>query len=186
MLRSWWLDQSRNEVGEDRNKHEDQDDQRADSTQRIAAYEVHERAEAAGDVGTGFFEFSFMIDDGHRASPGCGARCRVLLFVLNSGIEEGVGHVNEEVDEHHDERDEHHEVLHDRIVAPLDGFNQEAGDAGNVENRFRYNEAADQESRLDPDNRDHRAGRRCVARGRSSRFAPTRPWRARFVCSPGA
>ena len=50
-------------------------------------------------------------------------------------------------------RDEHHEVLHDRIIAPAQRLDQEAGDAGNVEHGFRDDQAADQERRLDADPR---------------------------------
>ena len=57
---------------------------------------------------------------------------------------------------HHDHGDQHHEVLHDRIVAPADRLDQEAGDAGDVEHGLGDDQAADQERRLDADHGDDR------------------------------
>src|SRR5262245_24172955 len=75
----------------------------------------------------------------------------VSLLVLDARVERDVGHVDDEVDQHHHDGDEHDQVLHDRIVAPADRFHEEARDAGDVEHGLGDDQAADQERGLDAD-----------------------------------
>ncbi len=84
------------------------------------------------------------------------------------GSRSHVGHVDQEIDHHHDEGDQHHQVLHDRIVAPQDRLDEEAGHAGNVEHRLGDDQAADEEGRLDADDGDDGQAARCAAHVRSS------------------
>src|ERR671917_894040 len=67
-----------------------------------------------------------------------------LVRVPDARVERGVEHVHGEVHDHHHDGDEHHQVLHDRVVAPQDRLHQEAGDPGDVEDRLRHDQPADQ------------------------------------------
>src|SRR5687768_2510225 len=78
-----------------------------------------------------------------------------LAAIAHPRVEETVEHVHEEVGEDHHHRDEHDQVLHDRIVAPEDGLDEKARDAGQVEHVLGDDEAADEEGELDADDGDH-------------------------------
>src|SRR5689334_1087949 len=82
-----------------------------------------------------------------------------LVAIAHPRVEEAVEHVHHQVREDHHDRDEHHQVLHDRVVAPQDRLDQEAGDAGQVEHGLGHHEAADEEGELDTDHGDHRKDR---------------------------
>ncbi len=79
-----------------------------------------------------------------------------MLRSLMRGSTKHVGQIDDQVHGHDDDGDEHHEVLHHRIVAPADRLDQEAGDAGDVEDRFGDDQAAEQERGLDADGGDDR------------------------------
>src|SRR4030095_16585804 len=79
----------------------------------------------------------------------------VLIRVLDARVEDHVGHVDQEIDRDHHEGDQHHQVLHDRVVAPADRLDEEAGDARDVEHRLGDDQATHQEGRLDADDGDH-------------------------------
>src|SRR5512132_420215 len=74
-----------------------------------------------------------------------------LGAIAHPRVEHPVEHVHGQVRENHDRGDEHDEALHDRIVAPQDGLDEEARDARQVEHGLRDDEAADQERELDAD-----------------------------------
>src|SRR5438132_1650710 len=50
-----------------------------------------------------------------------------LARVPHARVEPAVQQVDEQIRQDDDDRDEHHERLHDRIVAPQDGLNEEPG-----------------------------------------------------------
>src|SRR5574341_367916 len=50
-----------------------------------------------------------------------------LTAIAHPRVEDPVQHVHGEVREDHDRGDEHDEGLHDRVVAPQDGLDEEAG-----------------------------------------------------------
>src|SRR5215510_15273371 len=78
------------------------------------------------------------------------------LLVLDARIENDVQHVDDEIGNHHHDGDEHHQILHDWIVAPANGLDQEPRHTGNVEYRLGDDQAADQEGRLDANDGDYR------------------------------
>src|SRR5262245_32615440 len=62
---------------------------------------------------------------GTAAMVGRGAVMGPVLAIAHTRIEEAVEHVHEQVRQDDDHRDEHHEVLHDGIVPPEDGVDEE-------------------------------------------------------------
>src|SRR5207249_680144 len=68
-------------------------------------------------------------------------------------------HVDDEVDRYDDDGDEHHQVLHHRVVAPANRLDEEARDAGNVEDGLGDDQSAQQKGGLDTDHRDDRQER---------------------------
>src|SRR6266508_2632775 len=79
--------------------------------------------------------------------------------IADARIEDAVQHVHDEVGHDHHDGDEHDEVLHDGVVAPEDGLDQEARHAGQVEHGLGDDETADQERELDTDDRHDRQDR---------------------------
>src|SRR5437764_15035644 len=61
---------------------------------------------------------------------------KLLIPIPDARVDRGVKHVDGEVCDHHDHGDQHHEVLDDRLIAPAQGLDREAGDARNIEYGF--------------------------------------------------
>src|SRR5262245_53188153 len=80
-------------------------------------------------------------------------------LVLDAWVEHHVHQIDQEIYEHDDDGDEHHQVLHDRVVTPADGLDEEACHAGDVEYRLGDDQSTNQERSLDADDRDHRQHR---------------------------
>src|SRR5580693_5176577 len=74
----------------------------------------------------------------------------------HAGIEEGVAHVDEEIDDDVDSREDQCHALDDRVVAAEDGVDREPADAGNGEDRLRDDDAADQQRDAAADHGDDR------------------------------
>src|SRR5262249_12259843 len=58
------------------------------------------------------------------------------LRIFDARVEDGIEHVDREIDEHDDRGHEHHEILHDRVVALSERRHEVARDSGHVENGF--------------------------------------------------
>src|SRR5262245_50111606 len=65
--------------------------------------------------------------------------------VADARVEEDIQDVDEEVQQHVDARDDQDAALDHRIVAPHDGIDREAADAGEGEDALRHDGAADEE-----------------------------------------
>src|SRR6516162_8947110 len=82
-----------------------------------------------------------------------------LIGIFDPRIQCRVQHVHGEVDDHHDDGNVHHQVLHDRIVAPADSFDEKPRHARDIEDGLGDDEAAHQEGGLDADHGDDRQNR---------------------------
>src|SRR3954471_8654421 len=87
-------------------------------------------------------------------SPRCIAL--TVLAIADPGVEEGVDDVDDQVSEDEDHGDEEDDALHDGIVTIEDGPHQDAADAADGEDGFGDDGAAEQQSQLNADDRDHR------------------------------
>src|SRR5947209_5778962 len=85
------------------------------------------------------------------AGPGVTSRMAMALRQPDARIEHRVEKIDEEIDRDRDHRDEHHQILHDRIIAPTDRFDEEACDPGNVEHGLGHDQPAHQERGLNAD-----------------------------------
>src|SRR5262245_6144041 len=71
--------------------------------------------------------------------------------VADAGVEEDIEDVDEEVQQHVDARDDQDDALDHRIVAPHDGIDGEAADAGKGEDALGHDRAADEEGEAHAD-----------------------------------
>src|SRR6186713_98607 len=75
--------------------------------------------------------------------------------VADPGIEPGIAHVHEEVDEHDDGGEEEHGSLDDRVVPELHGVEQQASHAGLKKDELHDHGAPEQHRELLPDHGHH-------------------------------
>src|ERR1700682_4710150 len=85
--------------------------------------------------------------DSRAAGPT--ATAAPLTAIAHPGVEHTVEHVHGEVREDHDRGDEHDDRLHDRVVPPTDGLNQEAGDPRQIEDGLGHDESTAEEPDFD-------------------------------------
>src|SRR5262245_56619874 len=93
-----------------------------------------------------------------EAAPTTGAPERTSRggsAVADPGIEPGIAHVHEEVDEHDDGGEEEHGPLDDRVVPELHGVEHQAAHAGLEEDELHDHGASEQHGELLPDHGDH-------------------------------
>src|SRR5262245_59727920 len=89
-----------------------------------------------------------------RAAAGAATAAVPASAIAYPRVEDAVEHVHHQVRHDDDDRGEHHEVLHDRVIAPEDGLDEEPGDPGQVEHGLGDHEPADEEGELDADDGD--------------------------------
>src|SRR5438309_4878406 len=83
--------------------------------------------------------------------------------VTNAGIEPAVEKIDGEVDHHEEGRDEQDGALGQRVVALIDGPEDEAADTGKREYLLHHHGAAEEDPHLEPGHGDD--GDECVAQG---------------------
>src|SRR5258706_13650338 len=72
----------------------------------------------------------------------------VFSLIGDSRIEEGIGEIDDEVDDDDEDRTDHSYGLHDRIVTGRDGLDQQLAGPGQREYRLDDDRAAHQETKL--------------------------------------
>src|SRR5690606_29409943 len=86
------------------------------------------------------------------ASTACGKSVAVQRSsIADPRIEKGIGEVDEELDEHVKAAGQKDHALDDRIIARQNGVDREPSNPGDIEDAFRYDHAADQQSEASPD-----------------------------------
>src|SRR5262245_6306687 len=76
--------------------------------------------------------------------------------VPDAGIEDDIGQIDDEVEEHVDARDDEDDALNDGIVTAHDRVHGEPAETGHGEDALRHHRAADQEREADADDGHHR------------------------------
>src|SRR3989454_10100494 len=91
------------------------------------------------------------------ATPTRNVRWRAgRLVIADAGIEQNVGEIDGEIDQHDRGGHEERHALHDRQVARGDGAEREPAEAGQGEHGFQNDRARHEVAELDPGHRDHR------------------------------
>ncbi len=120
---------------------------------------------------------------GGRAAPrrrgrvlrGLVGRCHQRFSVPDARVDDAVGHVDQQVDQHHDGAEQQHAALQHRIVAPADGLDQPFADAGPGEDGLGEDGAGEQHADLQADHRDDRDQRIAQRMQRPPRESGDRP-----------
>src|SRR6266545_1849766 len=94
-------------------------------------------------------------DDAVPTARAPGATRSAGSAVADPGIEPGIAHVHEEVDEHDDRGEKEHGALDDGVVAKLHGVEQQASHAGLKKDELHDHGAPEQHRELLPDHGHH-------------------------------
>src|SRR5207248_3062607 len=93
---------------------------------------------------------------GFGATTGSAPPSSALSLIRDPRVEDRVGKVDDEVDQDHEECADHRDGLHDGVVPPADGRDQELSRARDREHCLDDDRAADEEAELQTEDRDGR------------------------------